>query len=153
MQIVKEITQEVLAQREKAQIGIRWPLKEAKITATKDLSNFKDLIKKQTNIKQIKFLKGKTKISLNTEITKELEQEGFTREIIRRIQDFRKKLGLNKQNKIKLSIVTDYPLIKKEIKQKTNSVKLDISKNHNRYKHSIKETIKNREFTIYIHKI
>ena len=153
MESTKELIQEILSQREKAQTGIRWPLKEVSITSPNNLTKFKEIIKKQTNIKKINFSKGKLQIELNTEMTPELEKEGFTREIIRRIQNLRKKSGLKKEDKINLSISTDYSLLDKEIKQKTNVSNLDVSINPKKYTNSIKETIKNKEFIIYLQKL
>ena len=43
-------------------------------------------------------------VYLNTEQTKELEAEGFAREIMRRIQQMRKNAGLQKQHSIRLFI-------------------------------------------------
>jgi len=59
-QIAEQITQSILAAREKIQLGIRWPLKEA-IIVTKDektvnaVKKLKDIIQTQTNIKKIDF--------------------------------------------------------------------------------------------------
>jgi isoleucyl-tRNA synthetase len=39
-------------------------------------------------------------IELNINLTSELEKEGYTREVLRRIQDLRKKSKLNKNDKI-----------------------------------------------------
>ena len=44
---------------------------------------------------------------LDTELTPELEAEGFARELIRRIQSMRKELNLDVEDKIKTEIKTD----------------------------------------------
>jgi len=44
---------------------------------------------------------------LNTEITEELKQEGYVRDVIRRIQTMRKEMGLEYTQRIKISIQTD----------------------------------------------
>jgi len=59
MDIISNVIQNVLALREKVQLGVRWPLKEAVIVVKdKTISNavekLKDIIKKQTNVKEIK---------------------------------------------------------------------------------------------------
>ena len=56
-----------------------------------------ELIKEETNVKEINF--GKV-LKLDTEITPELKEEGMVREIIRNIQEARKKAGLKPKDKI-----------------------------------------------------
>jgi len=55
------------------------------------------------NVKEIIFdPKIKREIELDTEITKELKEEGQLREIIRQIQELRKKEGLTPKDKIEI---------------------------------------------------
>ena len=154
IKLVKEITQELLAQREKAKINVRWPLKRAEIH-TENPQKIKPLIKiikKQTNIKIIILKKGKLKVQLNTQLTKELEQEGFARELTRRIQTLRKKANLKKENKINLIVITEYELgsWKKEIKEKVGAKTIKIvDKITEEYNYSSIEKIRNINFKIY----
>ena len=53
-------------------------------------------------------------VSLDLNLTKELKEEGFAREIVRNIQDARKSLNLFLLDKINLEIVGDYPTSWKE---------------------------------------
>lgn len=46
-------------------------------------------------------------VALNTEITPELEQEGWVREIIRAVQDYRKRLDLPIEKRIALTLSVD----------------------------------------------
>ncbi len=119
MKEVSEIVQEILSQRDKEQIGMKWPLPRVEITSpnASKLKKFTEIIKVQTNVKVVNFKKGKNKISLDTKLTPELEKEGFTREVIRRIQALRKKAGLNKEDKIQLDITSGIGLDKKSIKE------------------------------------
>ncbi|AEI45131.1 isoleucine--tRNA ligase [Paenibacillus mucilaginosus] len=48
--------------------------------------------------------------ALNTEVTEELEQEGLVREVIRGIQDYRKKLQLPIEKRVHLTLDVDAPL-------------------------------------------
>ena len=72
------------------------------------------------------------KVELDTNLTPELESEGYAREISRKVQAFRKELGLNKQDKINLILSSNDRLnnifkSKKEIiKERTNSKKIEI---------------------------
>ena len=118
MKEASNVIQLILAEREKIQMGVRWPLTKAKIVLNdpvkeRAIKTFEELIKKQTNVKQIVIEKTKTvkmKVTLDTKLTPELEKEGYTRELIRRIQDLRKKAGLRKEDKILLQLEAPIPL-------------------------------------------
>ncbi len=230
MKVVSQVIQSILAAREKARIGVRWPLKEAVVITHKKevidaVENLKNLILSQVNVKELivkeelkyenseikpnvaeigkdfksdapKILEqldenklieiletGKTKIGdfvlerkhvlikhilpknliseefkygyvyINTEITKELEEEGFFREVTRRIQVLRKKNGLKKNEKIRLSIFSDYSLERfgEEIKKKVNAETIVFRKEN--YKIKSEELIKGKKFEISFEKI
>jgi len=133
-EIVLKIIEAGLAKRDEAKIGLRWPLAEAEVQGDFVLSReFYEIIKKQLNVKKIKFVKGKeVSVSLDTKMTPELEAEGYAREMSRQVQAFRKELGLKKQEKIELFIFTDEELrkmlesLRKFLTERTNSVKLEI---------------------------
>ena len=142
-----------LAERDKAGIGLRWPL--AKVTVyiknEEEHKNFIGIIKSQLNVKEVEFKLPKKKedgsytehVEFDTMQTKELEAEGYARELSRQVQDFRKKLGLQKKDMIDLYIITDddfakiLEIQKKFIKERTNSKKIEISK-------KFRETFKNK---------
>ena len=92
----REIVSLGLAERAKAGIKVRQPLQELQI---KDIisKELLELIKEEINVKEISFGKD---LKLNTEITPELKEEGMVREVIRQIQEMRKKSGLKPQDKI-----------------------------------------------------
>ncbi|MBI4159230.1 isoleucine--tRNA ligase [Candidatus Woesearchaeota archaeon] len=125
MIFAKEIIQAVLAQRDKAQIGIRWPLKSITVfTKNKNMRDsikmLESVIKKQTNIKELIVDQKdveKYEIEIDTSLSPELEKEGFTREVIRRIQALRKKAELKKEDKIILEIKSQVELDEKAIKE------------------------------------
>ncbi len=134
-----------LASRDKVQIGLKWPLAKAVIYGDYKLNkNILEIIKGQLNVKNIEIKKGKELVvNLDTKMTPELESEGYAREMSRQIQAFRKSLGLEKNDEIKLIIITDEKfkeiLEKQEsfIKERTNSKKLNIVT-------TSKETFKNK---------
>jgi len=156
MESTREVIQMLLAEREKAQIGIRWPLSKAIISHKCDIKEFSDVIKKQTNIKEIHFKKGELNIELDTKITADLEAEGFAREVTRRIQVLRKNAKLQKQDKVELEIVDKNKILKKfeeEIKEKTGAEKITFSTGvKTKYEFSSKDKIKGEEFEIYLKK-
>jgi isoleucyl-tRNA synthetase len=138
MSIVRDIVSSGLKTRDKIQIGLKWPLSELTIIYHKPLLNkeFYPIIKQQLNVKDIEFLLGdpkggsELKVELDTTQTPELEAEGYARELSRQVQAFRKNLGLKKQNKIELHIITDAEFQKvletqeNFIKERTNSKKI-----------------------------
>ncbi|MEM2089674.1 MAG: isoleucine--tRNA ligase [Candidatus Pacearchaeota archaeon] len=153
--IVKKIIEKALAQRSKSQISLRWPLKKVKIETNVDLSDLLDIIKKQVNVKEVEIKKTKTeepKVELETEMTKELEEEGYLREITRLIQEARKKAALKKGQLIGLQIKCDNyleNLIKKnekDIKEKVNASSIKFEKGA---KLRLKKMIKDHEIEIY----
>ena len=147
-----------LKERDQLKIGLKWPLLSAIIN-----SNFKiekgmgDIIKEQLNIKKIIYKKNEIiSVELNKTITKQLEEEGYSRELSRQIQAFRKKLGLNKKDKIEISFFTEdiefNEIIDKQknfIKERTNAKKLFISKSvltdKERFKNNTEFKIKDKK--------
>jgi isoleucyl-tRNA synthetase len=68
---------------------------------------YEEIIKDELNVKEIKFIKGEElKVELDTHITEDLKQEGNYRELVRAIQDMRKKAGLNPNDIVTLEIAT-----------------------------------------------
>ncbi|MCK5149381.1 isoleucine--tRNA ligase [Candidatus Pacearchaeota archaeon] len=153
MEEVREIVSLGLKERDKEQIGLKWPLANATIYSNKKFDKeFLDIVLKQLNVKEL-ILKDEeeTKVELNIQLTPELEAEGYAREMSRQVQSFRKKLGLEKKDEIELLIFTDEKFKKilekqKEfIEERTNSKKLNILENVT----TDKERFKNRnEFKI-----
>ena len=99
MEKVREIVALALAERTKAKIKVRQPLSELQITnyELRNEPELLELIKEEVNVKKITF--GKT-LKLDTKITPELKEEGIVREVIRHIQEMRKKAGLKPRDKI-----------------------------------------------------
>ncbi|MDP1538462.1 MAG: class I tRNA ligase family protein [bacterium] len=96
---VREVVALALAERAKAGIKVRQPLNELRITnyELRREKELLELIKEEVNVKEITF--GKT-LKLDTKITSELKEEGIIREIVRNIQEMRKKSGLKPKDEI-----------------------------------------------------
>ncbi len=108
MQSVRNNVSLGLKDRQKAGIPVRQPLYELKIKGIKLGDEYVELIKDEVNIKEVIFDENiETETILNTEITLELKEEGNYRELVRAIQDMRKKAGLTPSEVISLSIETD----------------------------------------------
>ncbi len=151
-----------LAQRDKEKIGLRWPLKSAEITANFNLKNeMKEIIKRQLNIKEVFFDKAAKpdalSVILDTRQTPELEAEGFARELARKIQDERKKHGLQKTDVINLKVRTSEKLKKilsaqiDFLKERTNAKTIDLSAGVSGSEPTT--TIKNEKLSIQLTKI
>lgn len=101
-----------LSERDKEKIGLRWPLGKAEISFPEKLnSEIVEIIARQLNIKKIEMKKGKEiKVKLDLKMTPELEAEGFSRELARKVQAERKNAGLKKEDLINLEIFCDEKL-------------------------------------------
>ncbi len=107
--VVLEIIEKGLAERDKVQIGLKWPLAKLLVSHPDKINNsLLYLIERQVNVKSVEIKKNKEiSVELDTEMTPELMSEGYARELSRQIQAYRKKLGLNKSDKVKTFIITD----------------------------------------------
>ncbi len=99
-----------LEARAKAGIRVRQPLAELRIKNYK-LKNKKELlelIQDELNVKKIVFNKTITaQVELDTAITPELKKEGQYRELVRNIQDLRKKEGFTTKDRAVLEVETE----------------------------------------------
>jgi isoleucyl-tRNA synthetase len=158
---VKKIIEAGLAARDKVKIGLKWPLAKVEINYGKILGKeLQEIIAKQLNIKKIKMERGKLKVKLDTKLTPKLEAEGYARVISRRVQEERKKVGLVKEEKIKLMIIVDKGLLKmleaqKEfIKERVNAKKLILAlRGKERFKNYISFKIKEKEVDVTFDKV
>lgn len=95
MNEVREVVSLGLEARQKAGIKVRQPLSRA-TTKSKVAHNYKTLVADELNVKEVAFSPTLTSlIELDTALTQELKEEGELRDLIREIQDLRKKAGLN----------------------------------------------------------
>ncbi|KKT20910.1 MAG: Isoleucine-tRNA ligase [Parcubacteria group bacterium GW2011_GWB1_43_8] len=109
MEEVRKIVSLGLEARAKAGIKVRQPLQSLKVKSqklkVKDGEDLLKLIKDELNVKEIiwddKIL---GEVELDAEITPELKEEGELRELVRGLQDLRKKSGLNPGQKIVLLV-------------------------------------------------
>jgi isoleucyl-tRNA synthetase len=168
MKKVREIISTGLKERDKEHIGLKWPLAKADIYVVnpKTIKNYEDIIKEQLNVKKINFHEADRKleyynirIDLDFELTAELEAEGYAREVSRKVQAFRKKLGLKKENEIELILIVDKDfkeILEKEkelIKKRTNSRELnieDVTTDKERFKNNMDFKIKDKRGEIVI---
>ncbi|MFB6246332.1 MAG: isoleucine--tRNA ligase [Candidatus Pacearchaeota archaeon] len=133
-----DIIEAGLAERNQKEIGLKWPLPKATIYSNKPLNTegLEEIIKSQLNIRDYELKKdenyGEMNVELDTNLTPELEAEGYAREVSRKVQAFRKKLGLSQEDQIKLQLIVEEDLREKLeqmnsfLWERTNSKELEI---------------------------
>lgn len=108
MSRAREIVTLGLEARQKANIKVRQPLHELVVKDYGLEEEYSEIIKDELNIKNISIDTSiENEVKLNTHITEELRIEGQYRELVRAIQDMRKKQGLMPSDVISLSIKTN----------------------------------------------
>jgi isoleucyl-tRNA synthetase len=154
---VMKIIELGLAQRDKAQIGLKWPLLCARVVCDVDLNEgVIELISKQLNVKTIDYTLGKeTSVKLDLTMTKDLEEEGFAREIMRKIQSLRKELGLNRNDRIRLYLKFEVDLRhwKNMIAERCGAVEINLGSETLQKGSSIVGDIKGKKFVLGIEKV
>ena len=159
MQKVRDIVSLGLRERDRSQIGLKWPLNKAVIKTSQTIKEKEllEIIKQQLNVKDLELNKSEEFcVELDTTLTSELENEGFMREISRNVQAFRKKMGLKKDNKISLKIGCEKELEEKlkenlnELKTRTNSENIEFVEDKNHFKEKKEFKIKSFNGSISI---
>jgi len=133
MEKVRIIVALGLKLRAKAGIKVRQPLAQSKVQSSKFKVTDKkllDLIKEEVNVKKVAIVKkmkkekdwiiseeGDLKVALRVKLTQELKREGLGRDLVRAIQEGRKKAGLKVTDRIILAITSEDAEIQKAIKE------------------------------------
>ena len=133
MKKTREIVSLALEQRSKFGIKVRQPLNSLSIKNKEIVENeeLALLIKDEVNVKELLLHSGGEEVLIDISITPELRLEGLARDLVREIQDERKKLGLNPSDVIKVQIKTSDIDIRKfsdEIGKAVNAIKVEILK-------------------------
>lgn len=160
MKKIREIVSIGLKQRDQNHVGLKWPLGKVVVYSEK-IKGFDEIIKEQLNVKEIEFRlgRGELDVEMDFKITPELEAEGYAREVSRHVQAFRKKLGLQKKDKIELMIFVedDFKDIleknKNFIEERTNSKTLNfesVTTGKEKFKNKTNFKIKDKEGVIGI---
>jgi isoleucyl-tRNA synthetase len=119
MSLAKEIVEQVNAARDEATIKLRWPVEEVVIKTKEDLKSVEEVISKMSNAKGVKLTNNKPKgsfvekefsagsVFLNKKRSPEIIEEGLIRDLMRHIQNMRKKNGLKVDQYVHLKLWTD----------------------------------------------
>jgi isoleucyl-tRNA synthetase len=89
-----------LAARDAARIKVRQPLRSAALAGPELPEDISAIVRDELNVKSLTFDAPET--SLDTEIDEELRLEGLARELVRYVQDLRKRSGLDIADRIEL---------------------------------------------------
>ncbi len=140
MQKTRKIAELGLMLRAKAGIKTRQPLSALELLKTEISEEGKKILMEELNVKRVKntesfsqSIVSQDNVGLNTEITQELKQEGWLRELSRLVQEARQEAGLMPQDKIKLyfDLPEELAFLKaktEEIMKETNSVLVEFTK-------------------------
>ncbi|MGB9911162.1 MAG: isoleucine--tRNA ligase [Microgenomates group bacterium] len=129
MESVRKICEVAHGERKKLGIKVRQPLKKLIIKDSdfyKLISEVKwgkallELLKEELNVKEIELKSGKGEVKFDTEITPQLKEEGEVRELIRQIQELRKKAKCRLDQKIEVVLpwLPQQPKLRDYLKEK-----------------------------------
>ncbi len=101
MKLVREIVSLGLEARARANIKVRQPLQKLSVYGADIGEEFFSLIRDEMNIKEVVLEKSDAlRVELDTAISPELKEEGAVRDVVRAIQDLRKKAALKPSDTI-----------------------------------------------------
>jgi isoleucyl-tRNA synthetase len=110
MDLTKEIVQKSLELREKVKIPLRQVLQKIVLNGVSLEDEFLEIVSKALNVKEVVINNEdlpELTVELDTEITRELKLEGIARNLIRNVNNLRKKMKLSTKNRIKLYLTTE----------------------------------------------
>ncbi|MBU1728040.1 class I tRNA ligase family protein [Patescibacteria group bacterium] len=105
---VRKIVSLGLEARQKAGIKVRQPLSKIEVKNYKLSAEYSELIKDELNVKEIsENSKIDGEVLLDAKITETLKEEGDYRELVRAVQDMRKKAGLTPSDVVSFVVETN----------------------------------------------
>jgi isoleucyl-tRNA synthetase len=122
---IRSVVETAHAIRKAEKIPVRQPLASLSTVLKAPGKGLEDLVKAEVNVKKV--IWGAKKVELDTKITSELAEEAHARELIRKIQEKRKELGMNLTQNVNVSnewLPTDKNLTQL-VKAKTSTKKLE----------------------------
>ncbi|HSW80548.1 MAG TPA: isoleucine--tRNA ligase, partial [Candidatus Saccharimonadales bacterium] len=128
MKTLREAINQGLSQRAESRLKTRQPLSKVALSGAKlqflahdepQSEFYAAILLEELNVKNIEVKPGKgaLKVTLDTKITPALKREGMMREVIRHVQNERKKAGLNVDDRILLSLSSTDDNLRKAIEE------------------------------------
>ncbi|MEM4182069.1 MAG: isoleucine--tRNA ligase [Candidatus Pacearchaeota archaeon] len=106
MSNIRDIASEVLRERDKVKIPLKQVLLSLTLEGYEIRKELIEILREEVNVKKVSLVKSKDKkIILDTNLTPELEAEGFANEIARVVQNLRKERGLVRKDKIDVVVL------------------------------------------------
>lgn len=112
---------EGLGLRAQNKLKVRQPLQSVTIPENGTIFSFDEILKEELNVKEVKI----GDMALDLELTALLKREGLMREVIRFVQNARKDAGLNVDDRIELSLVTENAQLKQSIQEHSDEIKTE----------------------------
>lgn len=142
MDRVRKVVELALALRAQNSIKVRQPLKSLIVSGIELSKDYIDLIKDEVNVGEVLIENSKTKtykkqgvwvekeennivVALNIEISKELQEEGMYRDLVRFINALRKKAMLTIKDSVLLCCQTDDQVLRRIILSNTDRLQKD----------------------------
>lgn len=128
MAVIRDLITDGLAQRAAAKIKVRQPLSRAVISLeneipTSEWADYEQILLEELNVKEISLvIDKKDSIELDLNISDELKREGLSRELIRQIQESRKKANLDIDDRIILYLSTEDKELAKAIDEHSEDI-------------------------------
>ena len=105
MRALREVVTMGLKARQMLGIPVRQPLGKIEVSGEAFASAYEEILLDELNVRAAAYLASETLgVSLDTNITPELKREGDYRELVRAVQDARKKAGLTPSDAIALTL-------------------------------------------------
>jgi isoleucyl-tRNA synthetase len=119
METVREYVNQGLSIRAKERLKVRQPLASVTVPTLGQFVSFEDILTEELNVKAVQ--KGK-ELSLDLHVTPELKREGLMREVVRFVQNARKQAGLNVDDRIELTLITEDGELLKAINEYVDTI-------------------------------
>lgn len=112
METVKQLVEAMHALRQEKNVKLRWPIDKVFLHTKEDLSRFHSTIQRMGNVKEVVVVgkvtgKAKEFPGGSLALGSVVKDDALVRELIRKVQDLRKKNGLDVAQTIQLTLATD----------------------------------------------
>ena len=156
MEEIRNVVSEALKIRDRERVSLKWPLSKVtiKVKDPLKLKQYEEILLQELNVKSVVMKKGdKIEVEFDLKMNKELESEGYSRELARKVQAERKNRGMTKDQTIKMEIYADEEMVemlemqKEFLKERVNASKLSMTSDKEP-KDSLDCTIKNKRISV-----